>query len=40
MGSQKTMRLGDYLADSGGQFAFTYLIMGCIMDNGKSPKGK
>lgn len=78
MGIQKTMRLGDYLADSGGQFAlnsisgligaityfytdkigvaamtaanvlliakivdaFTDLIMGRIMDNGKSPKGK
>lgn len=78
MGIQKTMRLGDYLADSGGQFAlnaisgltgaltyfytdkvgvaaltaanvaliakildaFTDLIMGKIMDNGKSPKGK
>ena len=78
MGIQKTMRLGDYLADGGGQFAlnsisallgavtyfytdkvgvaaftvanvlllakvvdaFTDLIMGRIMDNGKSPKGK
>ena len=78
MGIQKTMRLGDYLADAGGQFAlnaisglvgaltyfytdkvgiaaltaanvalmskildaFTDLIMGKIMDNGKSPKGK
>ena len=78
IGIQKTMRLGDYLADSGGQFAlnsisgligaityfytdkigvaamtaanvlliakivdaFTDLIMGRIMDNGKSPKGK
>ena len=78
MGIQKTMRLGDYLAASGGQFAlnsisgligaityfytdkigvaamtaanvlliakivdaFTDLIMGRIMDNGKSPKGK
>ena len=78
MGIQKTMRLGDYLADSGGQFALnsisgligaityfytdkigvaamtaanvlliakivdaiTDLIMGRIMDNGKSPKGK
>lgn len=78
MGIQKTMRLGDYLADSGGQFAlnsisgligaityfytdkigvaamtaanvlliakivdaFTDLIMGRIMDNGKSPKRK
>ena len=78
MGIQKTMRIGDYLADCGGQFAlnamtglvsavlyfytekvgvaaataanvllaakivdaFTDLIMGKIMDNGKSPKGK
>ena len=78
MGIQKTMRMGDYLADAGGQFAlnaisglvgaltyfytdkvgiaaltaanvaliskiidaFTDLIMGKIMDNGKSPKGK
>ena len=78
MGIQKTMRIGDYLADAGGQFAlnaisgligavtyfytdkvgvsalmaanamlvakivdaFTDLIMGKIMDNGKSPKGK
>lgn len=78
MGIQKTMRVGDYLGDCGGQFAlnamtglvsavlyfytekvgvaaataanvllaakivdaFTDLIMGKIMDNGKSPKGK
>lgn len=78
MGIQKTMRIGDYLADAGGQFslnaisgligavtyfytdkvgvsalmaanamlvakivdAFTDLLMGKIMDNGKSPKGK
>lgn len=78
MGIQKTMRIGDYLSDCGGQFAlnamsglvgaimyfytekvgisaalaanvllaakvvdaFTDLIMGKIMDNGKSPKGK
>lgn len=78
MGIQKTMRIGDYFADCGGQFAlnsmsglvsavsyfytdkigvaaataanvllaakicdaFTDLIMGRIMDNGKSPKGK
>ena len=78
MGIQKTMRIGDYLGDCGGQFAlntmtglvsavlyfytekvgvaaataanvllaakivdaFTDLIMGKIMDNGKSPKGK
>lgn len=78
MGIQKTMRLGDYLADAGGQFAlnaisglvgaltyfytdkvgiaaltaanvaliskildaFTDLIMGRIMDNSNSPKGK
>ena len=78
MGIQKTMRVGDYLGDCGGQFAlnamtglvsavlyfytekvgvaaatapnvllaakivgaFTVLIMGKIMANGKSPKGK
>ena len=78
MGIQKTMRIGDYLGDCGGQFAlnamtglvsavmyfytekvgvaaataanvllaakivdaFTDLIMGKIMDSGKSPKGK
>ncbi len=78
MGIQKTMRLGDYLADAGGQFAlnaiagliaaltyfytdkigvaaltvanvlliakildaFTDLMMGRILDNGRNPKGK